>query len=707
MRARLAGLLAVLQIAAIGWVPQAAAADSGEKIPVVANPACHEPLISATWAADRFSDVARTNAHAADIACIAQHGITTGVGDGSYYAPSVPVLRWQMALFMSRAVHKAGVELPDPSAPFPDLAELSTAETEGVMAAVALGIMPAIEPSLFVPDAPVPRADMALFLARMLDLTTTEASPVLLRIGPAAQVVLSRADGETVTTSHPFVDVEDRVEEADQQAIAALYVLGVARGTSQDTFSPDRLVTRAQMASFIVRALGYTSLRPSAAAEAPEPMPAGAQRLAEAFQTVVARRQAPPNTCLVGFLNDHVVFEHLPDRPLLPASLMKVVTAAVFLEQVGPDHRFTTEVFVDRAVGEAVENGVLEGDLYLVGGGDPVLSTPRYIGRYNPPRSHTDITILADTVAASLTDLGVRIIEGAVIADESHYPEQERHYGDKRLTPDGEPIWKSSYVTTNQAGPLSALLLNDGFTSYWGHRHSFGRAADPALHAARVFDDLLEARGFIIRRSSGKGKAPSQPERISVGTVLSPPAHEIIARMLRYSDNTTAEMLLKEIGRLSGLGSSWYQSTKASNEILLKLMDMPVDTTAGIQVADGSGLSYSNRLTCRTVAELLRRAGPGSALVEGLAVSGESGTLQYCSPGYLPAGATRPDGRQVRGKTGTLNDSMALAGIAVAPNGDVITFAMIAHHPLISVTLGYCNVLRRAVMGAAIGHPYR
>ncbi len=691
--------------------PEAAAAE--EDPTPAGNPACPDPATSAQWADRRFSDVGMADVHAADIGCIAHHGITIGVGDGSSFAPSQTVPRWQMALFMSRAVHKAGIELPDPSPAFSDLGKLNAAEVQGVMAAVALGIMPGIEPSSFLPDAPVNRADMALFLIRLLDITTTSDSPLRVSVDPSGRVDLTRRDGTTVTASHPFADVEGNVAESYEQAIGALYVLGVTRGTSETAFSPDQLVTRAQMASFIVRALGHTAVRPSQAGNTPDVPPAtpaelseSVKRLAAAFQAVVDNRRAPSDTCLVAYLNDRVIFEELADRPLLPASLVKVATAAVFLDLAGPDYRFTTEVFIENDAAAGVEGGVLEGDLYLRGGGDPVLSTPRYVSRFHSPRAYTDITQLADTVASELTDLGIRVIDGAVVADESLYPEQERHYVDMRLTAEGEPIWKESYVTRNQAGPLSALLLNDGYTRYGATPSSNTRAADPALHTARVFDDLLEARGFVIRNRSGKKVTPPEDQRTSLSLIHSPPASRIVTRMLRFSDNTTAEMLYKEIGRLTGDGSGWRQATGASNQALLQILGLP-ESTAGVQLADGSGLSYSNRLTCRTVADLLRQAGPGSTLVEGLAVAGESGTLRNCSPGTPPPGAASPDGREVRGKTGTLNDAMALAGMAVAPNGDVITFALIANQPLIIVKLSYCNALRRAAMAAAIGHPYR
>lgn len=439
--------------------------------------------------------------------------------------------------------------------------------------------------------------------------------------------------------------------------------------------------------------------------------PIADQRLANALNAVVNRPEAPASTCLVVYRNDQLVIDSAGDVPLLPASLMKIVTATAFLEKIDPESSYTTEVVVRSDVMESAADGVLTGDIYLVGGGDPVLSTPDYIERYSEPRAYTDITVLADRVASTLTQHGINTIDGGVIADESRYPEEERDYTNVKPREGAAPIWKSSYVTTNQVGPLSALLLNDGFSSFSSSTSSAGRrqnvrATDPARHAADIFDDLIEERGFTIRERTGKGVAPTDGELVTLGTVESPPRSEIVARMLRYSDNTTAEMAFKEVGHLAEIGSTQRITFFAVFQAVQRLLDLASVVTEEIIISDGSGLSTYNRLTCRIVAELLRQAGPGSPLVEGLAVAGQSGTLRNCEADALPVGASPTGVRTVLAKTGTLNDASALAGLTVADNGDVITFALISNDTGIITTLGFCNILQRMVMAAVIGHPY-
>jgi len=432
------------------------------------------------------------------------------------------------------------------------------------------------------------------------------------------------------------------------------------------------------------------------------------ERLRRDLAGVIALRVTPDSTCLAVQVDDETVFESKPDEGLLPASLMKIVTAAAALEVMAPNEVYKTEVFVRADVLASVDDGVLRGDVYLVGGGDPVLSTPRYIERFPEPVAHTDITKLGDRVFAALTAHGITRIEGRLVGDDYWFPDKERDYtGHYPQPPTGgtlpDAVWKRSYVTLNTVGQLSGLLLNDGYRSYSWSVSSAGRrgnvrAADPAQHAASVFDDVLEARGMVITRRPASGPAPSPAERASLGSIESPPLSEVLLRMLSRSDNTTAEMLLKEVGRRTA-GSARSTAVSSVQEIMRQKLGPLAE---GLVVADGSGLSYHNRLTCAAMVELLSQAGPGSPLVRGLAVAGERGTLRACRPAV--AGQDRNEA--IRAKTGTLGASTALAGVSVAADGEVLTFAVIANRPSI-ISLGSCNSIRRGVMNAAARYTYR
>ena len=426
-------------------------------------------------------------------------------------------------------------------------------------------------------------------------------------------------------------------------------------------------------------------------------------RLRREFSAVLSLRNTPDSTCLAVRLDDQLIFQSKSDVSLVPASLVKIVTAAAALEIMRPTEVYKTEVFVHVDTWSSVDDGVLTGDIYLVGGGDPVLSTPRYTQRFPEPVAHTDITKLGDRVFDTLTANGITRVAGRVVGDDAWFTDQERDYTKQFLDGSFEAIWKRSFVTRNTVGPLSGLLLDDGFSSYSWSVSSAGRtqnvrAADPAHHAASVFDDLLEARGMVISKRPVNGTAPSAADRISLGSIESPPLSEILVRMLSRSDNTTAEMLLKEVGRRTA-GSARSSAVASVQEIMRQKLGPLAE---GLVIVDGSGLSSHNRLTCAAIVELLSQAGPGSPLAEGFAVVGERGTLRLCQPAVVG----QDHHNAIRGKTGTLLQSTALAGITVAANGEILTFVMMANRPHIS-SLGSCNSIRRGVLNAAARYTYR
>ena len=427
-------------------------------------------------------------------------------------------------------------------------------------------------------------------------------------------------------------------------------------------------------------------------------------RLAREFSALLSLRVAPRSTCLTVLLDDELIFESQSDAAMVPASLMKIATAAAAFEIMGPDGVYTTEVFVRSDALAGASDGTLRGDVYLVGGGDPVLNTPHYGDRIPDPVAYTDVTELADRVHQSLASRGIRRIEGRVIGDDSRYPDRVRVYY-KEFPPGGdEPVWRYSHETLNYIGPLSGLLINDGFASHtWKtgmqDRRDYVRAADPTRHAAALLNSLLESRGTPITKWARAGAAPAPAERTSLASIESPPMSAIVARMLSRSDNTIAEMVLKEIGRRT-LGSSREVAVAVVHGILQRLLG---PLSAGIEVADGSGVSRYNRLTCAAVAELLRQAGPDSPLVEGLSVAGETGTLKACRPSPPPAGQGSPN--PVLAKTGTVYLSNSLAGVTVAANGEAVTFAMMANGHNMN-RLVSCNALRRTLLNAAAQYTY-
>jgi D-alanyl-D-alanine carboxypeptidase/D-alanyl-D-alanine-endopeptidase (penicillin-binding protein 4) len=357
----------------------------------------------------------------------------------------------------------------------------------------------------------------------------------------------------------------------------------------------------------------------------------------------------PPASCaLVHDEAGEVVLDLRSDLPLVPASAQKLATATAALLELGADVRLRTAV-----VGAAPVGGAVAGDLTLVGGGDPLLATPAYAARFErQPQVFTDIGALAQ----GLVDAGVRRVDGSIVGDEGRY-DRERYVAG----------WPPRYLEQDVTGPLSALSVDDGFVAFpptWGGPGELVPAADPAVHAAAVLTAELEARGVDVAGAPRSGAAPLGASELA--GIDSPPLTELVAQLLLESDNGTAELLLKEIGRLALDPSTAGGRARAVGA----LADAGVDLT-GVELADGSGLGLGNRATCALLVELLERPGTGAVLRDGLPVAGRTGTLADRFLGTALEG-------HLAAKTGTLNSVASLAG--VIDDGDTtFTFAYVVN----------------------------
>lgn len=380
--------------------------------------------------------------------------------------------------------------------------------------------------------------------------------------------------------------------------------------------------------------------------------PVGERRLVAELEAWVA--QSPPDTCLQVERSgsDRSLVAMNATQPLPGASTQKLVTATALLLAHDPDARFETVV----AASTQATDGVLAGDLYLIGGGDPLLTTPQYAVELGLPAFLSDAGRLVDVVSES----GIRHIAGSVIGDETRY-DSERF----------NPIWPERFRPQNVAGPVGALQVNDGLLGF-PKDGSLGAALepppDPAAYAAAVVTQLLRERGITVDGPPQSGQAPG--DATTLGAVPSAPMRQIVAHMLAASDNHTAEMAFKELGvRQRGEGS-WEAGSAAAEELLTQ-SDVALD---GARIVDGSGLSTENRLTCQLLVDLLTRPETGPVLANGLAVAGESGTLEE------RWNDTPIEGR-LRAKTGSVRRVTALSGQASPRSGGPLTFAYVATVP--------------------------
>jgi D-alanyl-D-alanine carboxypeptidase/D-alanyl-D-alanine-endopeptidase (penicillin-binding protein 4) len=351
------------------------------------------------------------------------------------------------------------------------------------------------------------------------------------------------------------------------------------------------------------------------------------------------------------------------DVAVIPASTQKIVVAAAALDVLGEDHRFTTQV----VTAEPPVDGTVAGDLVLVGGGDPLLTSDWYPTsnlERRPVFNSTSLDSLADSVqAAGITEVG-----GSVLGDGSRYDDEFF-----------APGWGNG-VAGLEAGPYDALLVNDA--RVLGEDR---RADDPNSAAAREFTRLLRDRGIVVAGEGVAGALTDQADPpFLVAEIESAALPSIVEEMLTNSDNNTAELLVKEVG-VAAAPSGGGTRQAGLNAIGALLGDWGIDTT-GVVLSDGSGLSLENRLTCDALLTVLQRSGLSGTVGSALPVAGESGTLADVFTEHPVAG-------RLLGKTGTLNNPpfnedppavKALAGYLPIEGGGAVEYVLILNGPTIS-----------------------
>lgn len=279
-------------------------------------------------------------------------------------------------------------------------------------------------------------------------------------------------------------------------------------------------------------------------------------------------------------------------------------------------------------------SGTLHGDLVLVGGGDPTLSS-------------ADL----DALARDVRRAGVRTVTGDLWLDDTAFDRQRGARG-----------WKAGYVGS-EAAPLSALMLD-------GNRASRSRAylADPGPTALLRWRAALLAAGVAARGAAMVG-VPPRATTAEVARHSSAPLASVVRDMNKRSDNTYAEVLLKALGASVGSGTS------AAGANLVRATATTLGVSLG-RVVDGSGLSTLDRSDAASEVAWLQAldASPaGPALRASLPRSCTDGTLRARLCGSWARG-------RVQAKTGTLDYTAALAGYTTTRTGKRVWFSFLVDH---------------------------
>ncbi|MDE5870522.1 MAG: D-alanyl-D-alanine carboxypeptidase [Muribaculaceae bacterium] len=315
-----------------------------------------------------------------------------------------------------------------------------------------------------------------------------------------------------------------------------------------------------------------------------------------------------------------VLVSHNADRPLLPASIMKTVTIAGLLKEKGPDERFHTQVYADGQI----EGNTIEGDLLIIGGGDPTL------GATCEPKS-ADI---AEEIIATLQHKGIKAINGDLRVDTSLY-----------VGPACPPSWV--------AGDLNEAYGTGNHALNFRRNASGSRAVkNPESVFLSYLSSRLSGAGIHI---SGGHKIGDRGVTDSDATLLldhvSDKYAEVMRSCMMRSDNLFAETLL----RAFGLARGKEVSTSASAEEMLSYWKAAGVPTKGVTLIDGSGLSRSNHVTADFINGILQTMGDNEEYASFMPLAGQEGTLSDFLKGT-------PLDAYVAMKTGSMKGIQCYAG---------------------------------------------
>ena len=417
-----------------------------------------------------------------------------------------------------------------------------------------------------------------------------------------------------------------------------------------------------------------------------------------------------------------VLYARTPDAYFMPASNAKLFSTALALAVLGPDYRIRTTV---ASSGTLDADGVLNGDLVLVGRGDANLSNRKFPFDKKEEREGPPEKVLgefADNVAAR----GVKEITGDVIADDSMFQHEKFPSGwlvddilwsygaavsaiavnDNTFTLDLRPGTREGDPARYDAGVAADFYTveNSIVTSARGAEEKLAAARDPGSHiihvsgtipldapprrltiaieepaeyAASLLTRLLENRGVKIDgHFRARHASDLTPEALRLQTILSEhtsvPLSDEVRLTNKNSENLHAELLLLLAAHEKAGANNYEDALKFASDFFRRAGIADGD----VVLSDGSGLSRKDLVTPRSVVQLLRYAATqpwGELYRSTLPVAGEDGTLSDRMKSTAAAG-------RIFAKTGTIGHGNSLSGYATTVQGERLVFSILGNN---------------------------
>lgn len=404
--------------------------------------------------------------------------------------------------------------------------------------------------------------------------------------------------------------------------------------------------------------------------------------------------------------NGEKLYDHMGDVRLRPASNMKLLTAAAALAVLGKDHTFLTEILTSGSI----NGGTLAGDLFLKGKGDPTLLPSDF-----------------DNFAKKIKESGVNIIKGDIVADDRWYDDvrlspdliwSDEHWyygaqisaltaspdtdydagtvivevspGNKGEKPDVTVSPENNYIEVKNTALTSESSVEEDLTLKRVHGDNTitiegtipaGSAAtkewmtvwEPTGYAMELFQQSLKKEGI-----SWSGKVKSEAA-LSDAEVLysheSMPLSEMLVPFMKLSNNTIAEILIKEMGKVVHDEGSWEKGLEVV-ETALTNMGMNTDS---LVIRDGSGISHATLIPPNEISKLLYLVQDQSwydSYLHSLPIAGKADRM---TGGTL---RSRMENKNVQAKTGTIYGVSALSGMVESESGEKLIFSIMLNNLL-------------------------
>ena len=399
--------------------------------------------------------------------------------------------------------------------------------------------------------------------------------------------------------------------------------------------------------------------------------------------------------------DNKALFTRNGTRLFNPASNVKLVTTAAALWFLGPNYKFRTTVYRDRGLKE----GVVDGNLYIKGHGDPTLTNESIFG-------------LVNEVALR----GIKKIDGDLIVDDSFFdqvyegPGWEQEASDQSYAPPvsglstnygtfrvrilpgnrvGMPAQVSVYppvpgikiastVQTKGRGTPRRLWLGTSWEDKgqialtvrgrmaindFSGASFYKRVQHPTQYAGEVLAEFLKMRGVELTGKVVLGKLPKE-RLVPVASHYSKSLASVVSTLNKYSNNFIAEQILKTMGaEIIGQPGTWEKGC----EVVARYLNEVGIKKDSFVFGNGSGLNDINRLTpiqvTKVLAAMYNRFELRAEFVSSLAVAGVSGTItRRFSEG--------PAISRLRAKTGSLTGVSALSGYVVTKDNKVLVFSV-------------------------------